>query len=109
MATSTNDEGSEEHPALEDIGILIDPTLKLMEAQLYGQCRQHGHGMPVALGCAFRHPFSARSAAIIAGHLRAGPALIQKHQRLRVDLPYALLPRLPALPRCRRFLLLGVE
>ena len=74
-----------------------------------GECRQHGHGMPVALGCAFRHPFSAGSAAIIARHLRAGPALIQKYQLLRVDLPYAFLPRLAALLRFRRFLFLGVE
>jgi len=65
--------------------------------------------MPVAVGCAFRHPLSTRSAAVIAGHLRAGPALVQKHQLLRVDLPYGFLPRLPALLRFRRFLLLGVE
>jgi hypothetical protein len=71
--------------------------------------RQHGHGMPVALGRAFRHPFSAGSAAIIAGHLRAGPALIQKHQLLRVDRAYAFPPRLPALRRFRRFLFLGME
>src|SRR5271157_4241238 len=63
--------------------------------------------MPVALGRAFRHPFSTRSAAIIAGHLRAGAALIQEHQLPRVDLPYAFPPRLPALLRFRRFRLLA--
>ena len=74
-----------------------------------GQRRQHGHGMPVALGCTFRHPFSTRSPAIVAGHLGAGPTLIQKHQLLRVDPAYAFLPRSAALLRFRRFLFLRVE
>jgi hypothetical protein len=65
--------------------------------------------MSVALGRAFRHPFSTRGTAIVTRHLRAGPALIQKHQVLRVELTYPFLPRLPTLLCFRRFLFFGVE
>jgi hypothetical protein len=61
------------------------------------------------LGVPFRHAFSTRSPVIVPRHLRAGATLIQKHQLLRVDLAYGFPPRLPALLRFRRFLLLGVE
>lgn len=63
----------------------------------------------MALRRGFPHSFTTPRAAVIPGHLRAGAALVEKHQLVGRDRAYRLPPRLPPTLGFRCVLFLGVE
>src|ERR1035437_8835855 len=63
-----------------------------------GDGPQQSEGVPVSSRRALAYPLPLGRTAIAADHLGAHPALVQKHQILRIDLVYCLAPGLPPPP-----------